>query len=50
MAGRFLSRLSLLARFSILSLIVTVLIAAGLAYRLESTLVSDALDGKPVIY
>jgi len=40
----FPSRLSLLARFSLISFFVTLVIATGLAWRLESTLENDALS------
>jgi HD-GYP domain-containing protein (c-di-GMP phosphodiesterase class II) len=39
----FFTRSSLLARFTIVSSLVTIFIAAGLAWRLESTLEKDAL-------
>src|SRR5215831_11639625 len=41
---KFLLGLSLLARFTLVSFFVTVFIAAGLAWRLESTLENDALS------
>ena len=39
-----IKRTSLLLRFSIIFLLVIVLVAAGLAWRLESTLENDALQ------
>jgi HD-GYP domain-containing protein (c-di-GMP phosphodiesterase class II) len=44
MIRKFFSGMSLLARFTLLSFLVTLLIAAGLAWRLESTLERDALS------
>ena len=40
----FFSGMNLLARFTLVSLLLTLLIAAGLAWRLESTLERDALS------
>jgi putative nucleotidyltransferase with HDIG domain len=44
MIGKFFSGKSLLVRFTLISLFVTVLIATGLAWRLESVLERDALS------
>ena len=44
MIRNFLSDMSLLARFTLVSFLVTVLIAVGVAWRLESTLEQDALS------
>jgi len=44
MIHNLLGRTSLLFRFSLISLLLTLLIAAGLAWRLESTLENDALQ------
>src|SRR6185503_18930567 len=43
MLQNLISRTSLLFRFSLVSFLIIVLIAAGLAWRLESTLENDAL-------
>src|SRR6266540_3407074 len=45
MIGKFFSGKSLLVRFTLVSLFVTVLIATGLAWRLESALARDAFSG-----
>ncbi len=45
MIGKFFSGKSLLVRFTLVSLFVTVLIATGLAWRLESALERDAFSG-----
>src|SRR6476619_5989496 len=44
MNSKFFSGMSLLARFTLISFLVTLLIAAGLAWRLETTLERDALS------
>src|SRR6266540_4621945 len=44
MIGKFFSGKSLLVRFTLISLFVTVLIATGLAWRLESALARDAFS------
>jgi HD-GYP domain-containing protein (c-di-GMP phosphodiesterase class II) len=44
MKNQFFSGMSLLARFSLISFLVTLLIALGLAWRLESGLERDALS------
>jgi len=44
MNPQFFSGMSLLARFTLISFLVTLLIAAGLAWRLESNLERDALS------
>jgi HD-GYP domain-containing protein (c-di-GMP phosphodiesterase class II) len=44
MIHKFFSGMSLLARFTLISLLVTLLIASGLAWRLESVLKRDALS------
>jgi len=44
MVQNFFARMSLLSRFTLVSFFVTLVIAAGLAWRLESTLKSDALQ------
>ena len=45
MIQKFFSGMSLLTRFTLISLLVTLLIAAGLAWRLELVLERDALSG-----
>jgi HD-GYP domain-containing protein (c-di-GMP phosphodiesterase class II) len=45
MIQKFFSGMSLLTRFTLISLLVTLLIAAGLAWRLELELERDALSG-----
>jgi len=44
MVHKFFSGMSLLARFTLISFLVTLLIAAGLAWRLEFVLERDALS------
>ena len=44
MIYNFISKLSLLTRFTLLSFFVTILIAGGLAWRLETTLENDVLS------
>src|ERR1051325_9021292 len=44
MIRNILSRLSLLARFTLVSFLLTIAIASGLAWRLESILENDALS------
>ena len=45
MIHKFFAGMSLLARFTLISFLVTLLIALGLAWRLESVLERDALSG-----